>query len=43
MATLDIGHLVPLDNENRWTDLLAVLIEADPVSAAPFPWLTGGS
>jgi len=31
---LDIGHIVPLDHENRWTDLLAVLIEADPTSAA---------
>jgi hypothetical protein len=26
--------LVPLENENRWTDLLAVLIATDPVAAA---------
>lgn len=33
-VTLDISHIVPLDNENRWTDLLAVLIEADPAAPA---------
>jgi hypothetical protein len=29
-----IDHIVPLDRENRWTDLLAVLIETDPLCAA---------
>lgn len=27
--TLDISHIVPFDNENQWSDLLAVMIEAD--------------
>jgi hypothetical protein len=30
---LSIGHIVPVDRENRWSDLLAVLVEADPDSA----------
>jgi hypothetical protein len=29
-----IGFVVPLENENRWTDLLAVLIATDPAAAA---------
>lgn len=33
--TLPIGHIVPLANENRWSDLLAVLIESDPGRVAP--------
>lgn len=32
--SLPIGHLLPLANENRWSDLLAVLIEADPATAS---------
>jgi hypothetical protein len=31
---LDLGYVVPPENENRWTDLLAVLILADPGAAA---------
>lgn len=31
---LPIGRLVPVENENRWTDLLAVLIETDPAGVA---------
>jgi hypothetical protein len=31
---LPILHLLPLDNENKWSDLLAVLIEQDPRMAA---------
>lgn len=31
---LPIRHLVPLENENGWSDLLAVLIETDPVPVA---------
>jgi hypothetical protein len=34
VVSLSIGHILPLSNENRWTDLFAVLIEADPVSAS---------
>jgi hypothetical protein len=30
----DIHLLVPLENENRWTDMLAVLIRNDPAAAA---------
>lgn len=30
----DIGLLVPVENETRWTDLLAVLIATDPAAAA---------
>jgi len=30
----ELRFLVPLENENRWTDLLAVLIATDPVPAA---------
>lgn len=30
----EMRFLVPLENENRWTDLLAVLIATDPVAAA---------
>src|SRR4051794_32775567 len=30
---LSLRHLLPFANENRWADLLAVLIEADPASA----------
>ena len=30
----DLGLLVPLENENRWTDLLAVLVATDPATAA---------
>lgn len=34
-----IRHLLPFDNENRWSDLLAVLIERDPRAAAvAFDW-----
>jgi hypothetical protein len=34
-----IRHLLPFDNENRWSDLLAVLIERDPRAAAlAFEW-----
>jgi hypothetical protein len=29
-----IGFVVPLENENRWSDLLAVLIVTDPAAAA---------
>jgi hypothetical protein len=29
-----IDHIVPIDRENRWTDLLAVLVETDPQCAA---------
>jgi hypothetical protein len=29
-----LGYVVPLENENRWTDLLAVLISTDPSAAA---------
>ncbi|WP_432487037.1 PDDEXK-like family protein [Kineococcus sp. SYSU DK018] len=29
-----ITHLLPLNSENRWSDLLAVLVEADPSCAA---------
>jgi hypothetical protein len=28
--TLSSGHIVSLERENRWTALLAVLIETDP-------------
>lgn len=31
---LPIRHLVPLENENGWSDLLAALIETDPVPVA---------
>ena len=31
---LPIAHIVPLGNENKWSDLVAVLIEADPQVAA---------
>lgn len=31
---VDLGLLVPLENENRWTDLIAVLIATDPATAA---------
>lgn len=38
MAT-PLRHLVPFDNENQWSNLLAVLIERDPhVAAATFDW-----
>ena len=38
MAT-PLRHLVPFDNENQWSNLLAVLIERDPhVAAAAFDW-----
>jgi hypothetical protein len=30
----NLRFIVPLDNENRWTDLLAVLISTDPIAAA---------
>lgn len=30
----NLGLLVPLESENRWTDLLAVLIATDPAAAA---------
>lgn len=30
----NLRFIVPLENENRWTDLLAVLISTDPVAAA---------
>ena len=30
---LPIGHILDVHNENRWSDLLAVLIEADPAHA----------
>lgn len=34
-----IRHSLPFDNENRWSDLLAVLIERDPsAAAAAFDW-----
>jgi hypothetical protein len=33
-VVLSLAHLLPLHNENRWSDLLAVLIEADPDSAS---------
>lgn len=37
--TLPLRHLVPFDNENRWSDLLAVFIERDPrVAAVVFGW-----
>jgi len=32
--TIPIGHLLPLASENRWSDLLAVFIEADPATAS---------
>ncbi|MGZ4524680.1 MAG: hypothetical protein ACXVXO_14900 [Mycobacteriaceae bacterium] len=32
--SVPISHLLPLSNENRWSDLLAVLVEADPTSAS---------
>lgn len=32
--TLSLGHLVPLGNENRWSDLLAVLVENDAHAAS---------
>ncbi len=31
---IPIGHLLPLSNENRWSDLLAVFVEADPAIAS---------
>lgn len=34
ISAREMRHIVPLDRENRWSDLLAVLIEADPASAA---------
>jgi hypothetical protein len=34
VATVQLGHLLPLENENRWSDLLVVFIEADPVTAS---------
>ena len=34
-----LRHLVPFDNENQWSNLLAVLIERDPhVAAATLGW-----
>jgi hypothetical protein len=33
-VTHPIRHLVPLDNENGWSDLLAALIETDPAPVA---------
>jgi hypothetical protein len=34
LPMIPIGHLLPLANENRWSDLLAVFIEADPGTAS---------
>jgi hypothetical protein len=31
---LSLGFIVPVERENRWSDLLAVLVEADPGRAA---------
>jgi hypothetical protein len=31
---IPIAHLLPLANENHWSDLLAVFIEADPATAS---------
>ncbi len=39
---LSIAHLVPLGKEIRWSDLLAVLVEADPASVAQLLGLPGG-
>ena len=37
--TNPMRHLLPFDNENRWSDLLAVFIERDPRAAAvAFDW-----
>jgi hypothetical protein len=33
-SLIPIGQVLPLANENRWSDLLAVLIEADPETAS---------
>lgn len=33
-ARLDLRFLVPIGNENKWSDLLATMIEADPVPMA---------
>jgi hypothetical protein len=39
-----IRHLLPFDNENRWSDLLALLIERDAHAAAmAFEWSETGS
>jgi hypothetical protein len=35
-SSAPIRHLLPTDNENKWSDLLAVLIEVDPASAVAF-------
>jgi hypothetical protein len=36
---MPLRHLVPFDNENQWSNLLAVLIEWDPhVAATAFDW-----
>lgn len=32
--TVELGHIVPLAKENRWSDLLAVLVETDPGAAS---------
>jgi hypothetical protein len=34
LVVRELRFLAPLENENRWTDLLAVLIATDPVAAA---------
>jgi hypothetical protein len=33
-VTIPIGHVLSLANENRWSDMLAVLVEADPATAS---------
>lgn len=37
-VTMPLRHIVPLGRETQWCDLLAVLVEADPGSAAPMLW-----
>ncbi|GAA4961755.1 PD-(D/E)XK nuclease family protein [Kineococcus glutinatus] len=39
--TVPIARILPLDSENRWSDLLAVLIEADPGCVAALLGLEG--
>jgi len=34
VAVLPLHHLLALNNENRWTDVLAVLVETDPMAAS---------